>query len=283
MLVKKDKNSLYIKSKYFSAYQIVTSGQVFRFYPYKDGYLLISGGELAHIVTKGEETYISCSDEDYFYNYFDLDTDYSNLQKQLNNDELIEKAVEYGKGIRILNQQKLETIISFIISANNNIKRISGIIEKICNALGDKKTFSGIDYYTFPTAQKLAGAGTDFYKKAGAGYRAEYISDTACKISGGFDIESIANTDTKAAEKMLLQLKGVGKKVAHCILLFGYKKTDVCPADTWIQKAYCIGYQGQKACPNDISEFFVKKFGNLSGYAQQYLFYYLRENKGEIL
>lgn len=279
MKVKKAKNALYIKSGYFSAQQILTSGQVFRFCPYKEGFMLNAGNEFAHITTFGDETHIYCTDENYFYNYFDLDTDYEQITKKLNGYPLMEEAVQYGKGIRILKQQKTETIFSFIISANNNIKRISGIIENICRELGEKKDFGGTEYYTFPTIDKLAQAGEDFYLKAGAGYRAQYLNDTANAIVNGFDIESIQYMDSTQAEKTLMKLKGIGKKVADCILLFAYGKTDVFPTDTWIEKVYCSDLKGEKLCREGISRYLADIYKDLSGYAQQYLFFSKKENK----
>jgi N-glycosylase/DNA lyase len=281
MKVNKTKNNLIVKSRYFSAEQTLNCGQVFRFSPLKDGYTLCAGKEFANIATYGDETHIYCTDENYFYNYFDLDTDYSQIVAALQKIPFLEKAVNYGKGIRILRQEKLETIISFILSANNNIKRIKGIIENICRELGEKRVFGGIEYYGFPSTDKLAAADEDFFIKAGAGYRAKYLTETIKAVAGGFDIEAISSMDTSAAEKTLMGLYGVGKKVADCILIFAYGKKDVFPVDTWIQKAYCSDIargSDVNISRETMSERLCGMFGSLSGYAQQYLFYYKREN-----
>jgi N-glycosylase/DNA lyase len=281
MKVNRSRNNLIVQSRYFSADQILNCGQVFRFSPTEDGYMLCAGKEFARIAAYGDKTHIHCTDENYFYDYFDLDTDYSQIAAELRKMPFLEKAVDYGKGIRILKQEKLETIISFIISANNNIKRIKGIIENICRGLGEKRVFGGIEYYAFPAIDRLAAADEDFFIEAGAGYRAKYLTETIKAIAGGFDIEAISSMDTLTAEKTLMRLYGVGKKVADCVLLFAYGKKDVFPVDTWIKKAYCTDIArgpNVNISREAVSERLCGMFGGLSGYAQQYLFYYKREN-----
>ena len=284
MEIKKAKNSLIITSKQFSADKILNSGQVFRFKPYGNGYILNSGGELATLKTFGDRTEITCTNQDYFYRYFDLDTDYDKIIDDLSVFPALKCAVDYGKGIRILKQDIFETIISFIISANNNIKRISKIIDNICIGLGEKKVFNDITYYAFPTVTSFAAAGEQFFKSAGAGYRAAYIYKTANAIANGFDINCLKAQDSKTAEEKLLQLYGIGKKVCDCILLFAYERQDVFPVDTWIEKVYydCFSLNKTKINRQNISKYFVDKFGGLSGYVQQYLFYFKRSFKGDI-
>lgn len=198
MVIKKDNSSLVIKSKHFLTDQIINSGQVFRYKRYKEGYLLCSGKEIAYLRQDNDTVYIECSDANYFYNYFDLDTDYGKIIEELQKYDFMKEALSVGGGIRILKQQKLETIFSFIISANNNIKRISKIIENICT-LGGSYSFNNITYKAFPDINALRAADEDFYIKAGAGYRAAYLKKTADMIYNSFDIESIARMDTKTA------------------------------------------------------------------------------------
>ena len=165
-------------------------------------------------------------------------------------------------------------IISFIISANNNIPRIKGIIEKICCNLGEKKD----GYYAFPTLERLCEADVEFFRKIGAGYRAEYLVKTAQALQR-IDVNKIYSLDTRSARKALTELMGVGNKVANCILLFAYHKTDLFPMDTWSKKIYRQLNLPSTDNVNKMEDNLVAKFGELSGYAQQYLFYYYRTKK----
>ena len=258
----------------FHPMHILECGQIFRYTKSQDDYIVYSKDQKAKIIRQNNNYIIECTDLDYFIKFFDLDTDYSIIKSTLTQNPLMEKAIEFGYGIRILNNNLLEMIISFIISANNNIPRIQKSIEYICNNLGDKKG----DYYTFPNIESLHKADEEFFKKAGTGYRAKYLVDTIDKIySNTFDLNFLANLDTNEARKYLLQLLGIGEKVADCILLFGLHRMDVFPVDTWIHKIYNESIS--KTPLNNrkhITRELVSKFQDLSGYAQQYLFYYRR-------
>jgi len=246
-------------------------GQVFRFKPMDFGYRLYTMGHKADVYCQKDGTKILCKNKNYFIKYFDLDTNYAIIKSQLDKQNLSE-AIKYGAGIRILKQNPLETIISFIISANNNIPRIKKTIERLCEGYGEKCD----DYYAFPTLEKLSSIPLEFFKEIGCGYRAEYLVDTIAKLND-FDFEKLSKLDTIELRQQLLKLKGVGRKVADCILLFGFYKTDVFPTDTWIEKVYKDEFGDNKLSAAKISEFYAKKFGNLSGYAQQYLFYAKRK------
>ena len=211
-------------------------------------------------------------DREYFHKYFDLDTDYDGIKRALRKYEGLSDAVEFGSGIRILKQDPFETIISFIVSANNNIPRIKSILERICVALGEKKD----GYYAFPTAERMADAGAELFKSLGAGYRAEYLAETSRKLVG-FDYEIIEKSNTDEARKILTSFKGVGNKVADCILLFAFGKTDLFPMDTWTKKIYRILGFPEENNPKTMAARLVNRFGALAGYAQQYLYYYYRE------
>ncbi len=280
MEVFKSRNKLKIKGEFFSVKDILESGQVFRFWPHEGGYLLVAGRQLAFLRQEGDSVDIECTDEQYFYRYFDLDTDYQKITQSLCRFPALKAAIDFGKGIRILRQEKLETLISFIISANNNIKRIQKIIGRICEGLGDELEFNGIRYRAFPNAERLAGAGEEFFFKAGAGYRAGYIAQAAGKVLSGFDLEAISDLPTEQARARLMSIKGVGKKVCDCVLLFAYGRQDVFPVDTWMEKVFLQDLCPQEDCRDrgQISKRCVEMFGGLSGYAQQYLFYYKRMN-----
>ena len=217
--------------------------------------------------------------------YFDLDRNYEEIKMQLSNiDKYLKTSVEYGKGIRILNQDLWETIISFIISANNNIPRIKGIIERISKKYGTEIEWNGEKYYTFPTPKQLGKATVEDLRSLGTGFRDIRIYETTQKVlSGEFNLNEVQNKDTLSARQELLTLSGVGPKVADCILLFStLKRFDVFPIDVWVRRVmnelYIKNEDETKVSKNEISKIAKKKFGNLEGLAQQYLFYWKRES-----
>lgn len=262
-----------IDTEQFVSEHILDCGQVFRYRNNGDCHTIWAEDKICLLQKANNCVTIKSDDIDYFINYFDLNRDYGKIKESLQDFEGLEQALEYGKGIRILNQDPYEMIISFIISANNNIPRIKGIIESICTALGEHKD----GYYAFPTKEALASVDERFFESIGAGYRARYLADTAKRLLT-FDVEGIRNLDTASARKELTSLMGVGNKVADCILLFGYHKTDLFPVDTWSKKIYHGLSMPDTNNVNVMSKNLVDKFGSLSGYAQQYLFYYYRSN-----
>ena len=266
-------NTIYITDlRDFNIQHILECGQVFRFKKVGFGYEVYSLYHKA-VINCQKSVKIECDDANYFVKYFDLQNNYGIIKHTLEQNSLLKEAIKYGYGIRILKQDPLETIISFIISANNNIPRIKNIIENICAHYGKNMG----DYYAFPTLEELKLIPLDFFRKIGCGYRSEYLFETIKMIGESFDLEKVNTLSTVEAEKYLCTLKGVGPKVANCILLFGYGKTDVFPTDTWIKKVYAENFNGKSKNANVIKQFFIDMFGNLSGFAQQYLFYSKRE------
>jgi N-glycosylase/DNA lyase len=271
--------------KFFDVKDTLECGQVFRFIPYKQGFLIFTLDKCAYVYHEGKTAVIECEDGDseYFTNYFDLGRDYSKIVSHAQNSgvEILKIASESGKGIRILNQDITETLFSFIVSQNNNIPRIKGIIEKLCLNLGEKKNFNGIEYFAFPTVEKMAKSPLDFYKSIGLGYRAEYILRFAQSIDTGLDITAFSALETIELKKELLKIYGVGPKVADCVLFFGYKKSDSFPVDTWIEKVYREDFGGNIKDRAKIAEWFVEQFKENSGYFQQYLFHFKRKNQND--
>lgn len=201
-----------------------------------------------------------------WYNYFDLDRDYSEIVNTLSEDETLKKACEYSHGIRILNQEPFETLCSFIISQNNNIKRIKGIIERLCENFGEYKN----GYYTFPTAEKMATLTLDDLAPLRSGFRAKYLLDAAKKIaSGEVDLYNLKNMPLDDARLELMKIVGVGPKVADCCLLFSHNHTSAFPKDVWIKRAMEVLFQGE--LPECAKEY--------AGIAQQYIFFYARDTK----
>lgn len=259
----------------FDIKEILECGQVFSYKDMGDCYLVFSADKMAKVEENEKGWQIKTTAPKYFENYFDLKTDYAKIKKTLSNFPIMKKPLEFGSGIRILKQDLFETLISFIVSANNNIKRITLILNRLRENLG--KNMDG--YYAFPTRESMLQKDVNFYKEIGAGYRAEYLYKVVRQIDEK-TLSEWKNLDTKTLRPKLISLSGVGPKVADCVLLFGFGKQDVFPVDTWIEQMYAKFYC-DKTLPNreKIRENLVKEFGNLSGYAQQYLFYSMRSKE----
>ena len=218
--------------------------------------------------------------------YFDLNTDYEDIKQKLSNiDKYLKTSIEYGKGIRILNQDLWETIISFIISANNNIPRIKGIIERLSQKYGNEIEWNGKKYYTFPTTEQLKDVTVEEYRKLGLGFRDIRLYETTKMIlNKEVDLDKLRNNpNTQEVRDELLKLSGVGPKVVDCILLFSdLKRFDVFPIDVWVRRVmndlYIKKDDETKVSKTKIEKLADEKFGNLKGLAQQYLFYWRREN-----
>lgn len=277
----------------FNIKHILECGQIFRYKNLLDHYEVFSLNKKAKIFTFDDRVEIETKDINYFINFFDLNTSYTKIKEELSKFNILSNSIEQAYGIRILNQNEFEMIISFIISANNNIKRIQSIIEKICQQFG--RFNNEENFYAFPTRDELLKASVEDFKSLGAGYRAEYLYKVLRQLEN-FDYNFIKTNQSKDCLPSLLSLSGVGPKVADCILLFGFHKPDVFPVDTWIKKIY-NEYFINKLTPSinkqetqnlidakisnienvkEIRKNLVNYFGNLSGFAQQYLFYYKR-------
>ncbi len=267
-------------SQFFNIKDTLECGQVFRFTPYKKGYLVFSKDKCACCYNQDDLAVIECEDydADYFYNYFDLSRDYSVIYEGALNSgfNILEKSAIAGKGIRILNQDITETLFSFVVSQNNNIPRIKGILERLCLGLGDKKTFNGQEYFSFPSAKKMAQTPSEFFKQIGLGYRADYVLRLAQSINSGLDLSGYSEFETQKLKNALISLHGVGPKVADCVTLFGYHRGDSFPVDTWIEKVYREDFNGKLTNRTQITEWFLSLFKENAGYYQQYLFHYKR-------
>ncbi len=217
--------------------------------------------------------------------YFDLNRDYEKIKKELSKiDENVKTSIEYGKGIRILNQDLWEMIISYIISANNNIPRIKGIIERLAKTYGKEIDWNGQKFYTFPTAEELKDVTVEDYRKLGTGFRDVRLYETVHMIlDKKVNLEEMQqNSNTVEVREQLLTLSGVGPKVADCILLFStLKRFEVFPIDVWVRRVmnelYIKNEDETKVNKKQIEKLAQEKFGNLAGIAQQYLFYWKRE------
>ncbi len=276
--------------KSFELKDIFDCGQCFRWNTEEDGsYTGVFGKNILNVKRDGKDINFKgiCDGniEDIIYDYFDLNRDYERIKETLSEiDENMKKSVLYGKGIRILNQDLWETIMSFIISANNNIPRIKGIIERLSKKYGSKISFNGKEYYTFPTPEQLRDVTVEDYRKLGLGFRDIRLYETTQMIlNKDIDLEKLKNnSNTIEVREELLKLSGVGPKVADCILLFStLKRFEVFPIDVWVRRVMNDLYIKQedetKVSKKQIEKIAEEKFGNLAGLAQQYLFYWRRE------
>ncbi|HOZ54784.1 MAG TPA: DNA glycosylase [Clostridia bacterium] len=218
--------------------------------------------------------------------YFDLERDYKKIKQELSViDENMKKSIDYGDGIRILNQDLWETVISYIISANNNIPRIKGIIENLSKNFGNKIEVEGKEYYTFPTPYQLSKATVSDLRQLGLGFRDIRVYETTqIFLNNKIEIENLGMKTTKKLKEILISLPGVGPKVADCILLFSYlKRTEVFPVDVWIRRVindlYLKCEDENKINNKDIEKLANEKFGDLAGIAQQYLYYWKRDQR----
>lgn len=275
---------------HFSVRQILESGQVFRFEKITEqSYILIAKQKLIklaqHEASSSVMVYNTTTSEidEIWGHYLDIDTDYEAIAKALaSKDEHMAKAVKFGEGIRILRQDPWEMLISFIISQNKAIPHIKECIKNISQSFGLPIHESGEKdyYYTFPTPQELGRASEEDLRACKVGFRAPYILDACHKIlSGEIILNELYFMSTEEAKDKLMTIKGVGPKIADCILLFAYSKMEVFPTDVWIKRVIeGLYFEGRDMKLEEIQKFAKEYFGELAGYAQQYLFFYGREN-----
>ena len=267
----------------FDVSQTFDCGQCFRFAPLSDGsWRGIAFGRFLRVSQDDEGIVLHDTSADDFENiwkdFFDLDTDYCAIKEQLKTDDIIEDAMEKAGGIRLLRQQLWETLISFIVSQNNNIPRIRKIIEAICSNYGREIATPLGKMYAFPEPDVLAEASAEELHALGAGYRDEYIHLAAEAVAGrSLDLEKLSEMETGEARKTLLSMKGIGGKVADCILLFGMHRTEVCPHDVWVRRIFTEKYHIENITEKKGYAFAAPRWGQYAGIAQQYLFHAMRE------
>lgn len=263
----------------FNPAHIFECGQVFRWLPEDESaevYTGVAGSYAARVSFSSGKLIIETSggDEDFWYKYFDLGTDYGVIKDELvRNEPKIAKACEYGCGIRILRQDLFETIISFIISQNNNIPRIRKNIEALCERYGGRiGDIEGRTLFAFPTPEALAAADEEDMAALKLGYRGPYIIETAKRY---------LQAGCPSCREDLLSMHGIGPKVANCIMLFGLSDVAAFPIDTWVRQIMSDMYGFADKDVKGMQKFAEEKFGCYAGYAQQYLFYYYREKGKE--
>lgn len=242
------------------------SGQVFRWH--KNGHVWegIVNSELIRISQNGS---IHCNcDEEFLYTYFRLDDDLDTILSFIDKDENIHKAITALYGLRLIRQDPWECLISFICSSFNNVPRIKLIVENLCRKFGTQFQYG----YTFPAPDALAHASVKELRKCGAGYRDKYISETAHIVVSGLDLSTLKSVSYEKAKETLLELPGVGHKVADCVCLFSLEKLEAFPCDVNIQK--CVNHF-YGPCSH-VRAFGREYFGKYAGYANHYLYHYHR-------
>ncbi len=269
--------------KDFDLAQTLECGQCFHFVKMdEEDYVLTAKGHVLHVSQEADTVTFYDTEEDEYVNvwkdYFDMDRDYSAIKKTLlEKDDKLKDAIESMWGVRILNQDFFETLISFIISQNKQIPHIKKIVADISAKFGTYKgTYGGADMYTFPSLEQLANASEEDFKELKTGFRAPYIMDAIRRnMAGQFDKNELKRMDYDSCIRELMTIKGVGEKVANCVSLFGLEKKEAFPVDVWIKRIMETMYFDGVDTPKDkIAAYAKEHFGELGGFAQQYLFYY---------
>lgn len=283
MKISQHKNGILISAfEDFSLRNTFDCGQCFRFNEQEDkSFIGVAFGKPVCFSEEENGIYIDNITLDEFnenwLKFLDFERDYKIIKEKLSLDETMKKAIEFGGGIRILRQEFSECVISFIISQQNNIPKIKKAVEGFCRLFGEKVSYMGNDYYTFPHISAIKDIKAEDLAPLKIGYRDKYIIDAIEKLNSGFlNCGELDKMSYKDAKERLLKVHGIGNKVADCILLFSLGKFDAFPTDTWIKKAMLDLYGVSE---KNIEKYSRANFGEYSGFAQQYIFYYMRWNK----
>lgn len=263
----------------FDLDKIIESGQCFRPQKLADGrYRFLSGGALLYLTPLGAGQYDAAwygSDWECWANYFDLGRNYAALRCSLaGQSSYLDKSLEFGQGIRILHQDPWEMLITFLISQRKSIPAIRTAVERLARCCGEPLSAEGDEVFLFPTPQQLYDLSGAQLMGCGLGYRTRYIQNAAAQASSGtLDLGALAALPDDALFSRLLELDGVGKKVANCVCLFGYGRTAMAPIDVWIQRLIDEEFGGRDPFPS---------YGQQAGIVQQYLFYYKRSTRRSV-
>lgn len=279
-------NGVIVKEiKNFDLHNVFECGQCFRWNKTESGsYIGVAFKKVIEVDKKDNNMLIYNTNLKEFYDiweeYFDLKNDYGKIKDILREDPILKEGIKFGEGIRILKQEPFEITLSFIISANNRISMIKKAISNISEKWGEKLEYKEKTYYTFPSLESLSIATTEELEGCSTGFRAKYLKDTINKIyTGEMNLEEIKEMNDDECHKKMQEFNGVGPKVSDCIILFSMQKYSAFPVDVWVKRAMQYFYLAPEVSLSKIRIFAREKFGELSGFAQQYLFYYARENK----
>ena len=266
----------------FSLRHTLESGQAFRWKPSSyGGYYGFITNRALRVVQEGEQLIIHSADSSltdaHVRHYFDLDADLGAILASVDVDGQIHEAIARFRGLRVLRQDPWECLAAFICSSFNNIKRIEGMIERLADTFGEPASFNGFRGCAFPSAGVLAAVSERRLRTLGLGFRAKYLRATARRVvQGGLPFETLQRVEYAAAKAALLHCDGVGEKVADCLALFALQKYEAFPVDVWIARAMRYYFRTKRVTPKQTGEFARTHFGRYAGYAQQYLYHYIR-------
>lgn len=286
-IITEDKNTIIKDVRDFDLEQTLECGQCFRFYKqdYED-YVIVAKKKMLHIQQEGSKLiFHNTSKEDVtriWIPYFDLERDYGKIKTYLlKADEVLKPAIEEKHGIRLLNQDFHETLISFIISQNKQIPHIKQIVKAISERYGEYiGSVNGVEYYSFPDVETLGTITEEEYRELKTGFRAPYLLDASKKLaSGDYKSELFDDLDENEARNKLIEIKGVGEKVANCVMLFSLGYRAAFPVDVWIKRIMETLYFKEDTSESEIQAFAKERYGEYGGYAQQYLFCFGRDMK----
>lgn len=268
-------------NKPFELNDTITCGQIFRFFPVEDGsFDIILDDRVINVYMDENYLCVSSNNEDDLENkvknYFDLDNDYESISSFLiEKDNKLKDAINFSTGLMMIRQNPFETVMEYIISANNAVPQIASSLNNIAKSYGKKVLFNNKEYYLFPSYKDLKDVSLEEFRNCKVGFRDKYLKSMIEKLNNDeFNLDLLYELDTKSALEKLMENAGIGPKVASCILLFAYQKYDVFPIDTWVKKIMKKNYniEGEK----NIRQFASETYGKYSGIAIQYLFNYSR-------
>ncbi len=265
----------------FSLRATLSSGQTFRWQEREGWFYGLLGSSVLKVRQDGERLLYESSDPSLTPNrirhYFALDLNLPDILSSINVDIQIHDAIRRHPGLRVMRQDGWETLASFICASFNNIKRIEGMIERLCQAYGEPVSLNGFRSFTFPHAARIAGVSERHLRSLGLGYRAPYLKATARLVADGkLPMEHLRRVEYDATKTALLGCDGVGDKVADCVALFGFEKYEAFPIDVWMERAMRYYFRHRKMTRKGLHVYARRHFGLYAGYAQQYLYHYVR-------
>jgi N-glycosylase/DNA lyase len=265
----------------FSLRDTLTSGQAFRWTAHDGWWYGFIGSSVVKVRQDDGHLTVEAADpsitEARIRRYFALDLDYPAILSSIDVDMQVHHAIQRHRGLRVLRQDGWETLASFICASFNNIKRIEGMIERLCQSFGEPVALNGFRGFSFPTPEALAGAPARRLRSLGLGYRAPYVQQTARVVADGkLRMDQLRRLDYDAVKRALLACDGVGDKVADCVALFGCEQYEAFPIDVWMQRAMRYYFRHRPMTRRLLHDYARRHFGSYAGYAQQYLYHYIR-------
>ena len=265
----------------FSLQATLTSGQTFRWKPDRDWYYGFLGPAAIKVQQRGDQLVYEAADPaltpERIAHYFALDLDLPAILDEIDVDAQIHQAITHHRGLRILRQDGWEALASFICASFNNIRRIEGMIENLCQAYGRPVSLNGFRGFSFPGPEVIARTSERRLRSLGLGYRAPYLNATARRVAEGrLSLEHVRQVEYRLSRRALLGCDGVGEKVADCVALFGFEKYEAFPIDVWMERAMRYYFRHRKLTHRRAHAYASRHFGRYAGYAQQYLYHEVR-------